>query len=270
MSEHTRSDALIRRSTTVAVLAVAVVAATVSYQHAYALVREFGEAGLTARLVPLTVDGLIYASSMVLLHCARRQLPVPRLARWLLGLGIAATLAANAAHGLDRGPVGAIVAAWPALALVGSYELLMMIIRATPAPARSPLNAESESHEVPIPKAGSSVAPKSAFADRSGEAPSTERVSPENSESAKPRTVALGATHESANGPWTDSWSARAVYEFSDELAEGRTPTIREIRSRLRVGQPRAQQVRERLSSLTNAASHATTRDGATKADAGS
>src|SRR5689334_2066050 len=79
-------------------------------------------------MVPLTVDGLIYASSMVMLDSARRKTPVPALARWLLGLGIAATLAANVAHGLGHGPAGAAVAAWPAVALVGSYELLMMVI----------------------------------------------------------------------------------------------------------------------------------------------
>ena len=45
------------------------------------------------------------------------------LARWLLGLGIAGTLAANVACGLERGPVDA----WPTVALVGSYELLMVI-----------------------------------------------------------------------------------------------------------------------------------------------
>ena len=95
--------------------------------------RAHGETGWTARLVPLTVDGLIYASSMVMLDSARREVPVPALARWLLGLGIAATLAANVAHGLGHGgPVGAAVAAWPAVALVGSYELLMMIIRYRP------------------------------------------------------------------------------------------------------------------------------------------
>ena len=33
------------------------------------------------------------------------------------------------AHGLGHGAVGAAVAAWPAVALIGSYELLMMIIR---------------------------------------------------------------------------------------------------------------------------------------------
>ncbi|HEY2641989.1 MAG TPA: DUF2637 domain-containing protein [Streptosporangiaceae bacterium] len=75
-----------------------------SYEHAYALVRAHGEAGWTGRLVPLTVDGLIYASSMVMLDSARRKTPVPMLARWLLGLGIAATLAANVVHGLGHGP----------------------------------------------------------------------------------------------------------------------------------------------------------------------
>jgi hypothetical protein len=58
------------------------------------------------------------------------------LAQWLLGLGIAATLAANVVHGLGHGPVGAAVAAWPAVALigsVGSYELLMMVIRGSQA-----------------------------------------------------------------------------------------------------------------------------------------
>jgi hypothetical protein len=43
-------------------------------------------------LVPLTVDGLIYASSIVMLDSARRKTPVPALARWLFGLGITATL----------------------------------------------------------------------------------------------------------------------------------------------------------------------------------
>ena len=54
-------------------------------------------------MIPLTVDGLIYASSMVMLDSARRKTPVPALARWLPGLGFAATLAANVAHGLGHG-----------------------------------------------------------------------------------------------------------------------------------------------------------------------
>ena len=93
------------------------------------VVRSHVESGLTARLEPATIDGLVYASSMVILYAARHGSPVPRLARWLLGLGIAATLTANMAQGWSHGPVGAAVAAWPAVSLVGSYELLVWLIR---------------------------------------------------------------------------------------------------------------------------------------------
>jgi hypothetical protein len=61
--------------------------------------------------MPLTVDGLIYASSMAMLDSARREIAVPALARCFLDLGIAATLSANVAHGLGHGPLGAAVAA---------------------------------------------------------------------------------------------------------------------------------------------------------------
>jgi hypothetical protein len=98
------SDKAIRWSTAAAVIGVAVVAAVVSYEHAYALVHAHGETGWTAHLIPLTVDGLIWASSMVMLDSVRRGVPVPSLARWLLGLGIAATLAANVTHGLGARP----------------------------------------------------------------------------------------------------------------------------------------------------------------------
>jgi hypothetical protein len=125
----TAADRIIRLTTAGAVVGVAAVAAVASYEHAYALVWAHGEAGWTGRLIPLTVDGLIYASSMVMLDSTRRGVRVPALARWLLGLGIIATLTANVTHGLGHGIIGAAVAAWPAVALVGSYELLMMVIR---------------------------------------------------------------------------------------------------------------------------------------------
>src|ERR1700752_1361470 len=107
---------VIRWSTAGAVVGIAAVAAVASYEHAYALLRAHGESGWTGRLIPLTVDGLVYASSMAMLDSARRRVQVPALARWLLGLGIVATLAANVAHGLGHGIIGAVVAAWPAVA----------------------------------------------------------------------------------------------------------------------------------------------------------
>jgi Protein of unknown function (DUF2637) len=122
-------DSAIRLSTAASVLAVASIAAYISYWHAYAVVRAHGESGITARLEPATIYGLVYASSMVVLYAARHRVPVPALARWLLGLGIAATLTANMAQGWSHGLVGAVVAAWPAVSLVGSYELLVRLIR---------------------------------------------------------------------------------------------------------------------------------------------
>jgi hypothetical protein len=90
------------------------------------LVRSHGESGATARLVPFTVDGLIWAASMVILDASRRTQPIPSLAKWSLGVGIAAT-------------IGAIVSAWPALALVGAFELLMTLTRkaASEPPAKT-------------------------------------------------------------------------------------------------------------------------------------
>jgi hypothetical protein len=191
------TDKAIRWSTAVAVIGVAVVAAVVSYEHAYALVHAHGETGWTAHLIPLTVDGLIWASSMVMLDSARRGAGVPALARWLLGLGIAATLAANVARGLGHGPIGAAVAAWPAVALVGSYELLMMTIRGAQQPTGD---------------------------------------------------VSLEIEEASAGVP--DALQTQASEEFADDVAAGRMPSIRTIRARLHVGQPRAQLVRAYLATL--------------------
>jgi hypothetical protein len=123
------TDRLIRITTALAVAAVAAVAAVISYRHAYELVSTHGETGLTARLVPFTVDGLIVAASMLILDANRRVRPVPALAHWCLAAGIVATICANLAHGLGHGPVGALVSAWPAMALAGAFELLMVLIR---------------------------------------------------------------------------------------------------------------------------------------------
>ncbi|HEY1323218.1 MAG TPA: DUF2637 domain-containing protein [Streptosporangiaceae bacterium] len=136
----------IRWSTVAAVAAVAVVAGWVSYVHAYDVVAAHGEHGTLARLYPGTIDGLIYAASMVLLDAARRGARPPALARWLLTAGIGATLFANVLAGAAYGVLGAAVAAWPALALVGSYELLMYLVRhgvpAVPVP-HSALNGHA-------------------------------------------------------------------------------------------------------------------------------
>jgi hypothetical protein len=102
-----------------------------------------------ARLVPLTVDGLIWAASMVILDANRGHRPVPGLAKWSLGVGIVATIGTNLAHGVGHGAVGALVSAWPAVALVGSYELLMALIRTERCTIAEQLVDEAENHAAP-------------------------------------------------------------------------------------------------------------------------
>lgn len=143
------TDKLIRITTALAMIAVVGVAAIISYQHAYELVGSHGESGLTARLLPFTVDGLIWAAAMVVLDASRRDRPVPRLAAWSLGAGIVATVGANLAHGVGDGPIGALVSAWPALALVDAFELLMMLIRTAQYDRRGNSDATGESHAAP-------------------------------------------------------------------------------------------------------------------------
>lgn len=128
------ADGVIRWTTAGAVIGVAAVAAIASYEHAYALVRAHGEAGWTARLVPLTVDGLIYVSSMVMLDSARRKVPVPALGTVAAGHGHRGDARGQRDPWPGHGLISAAVAAWPAVALIGSYELLMMIIRSARVP----------------------------------------------------------------------------------------------------------------------------------------
>lgn len=124
-------DRLTRWGTSLVVVAVAAFAAVVSYSHIYDLGRAHGQAGTAARLLPLSVDGLILAASLMLLGAARRRLPRPVLAQWMLGLGVAATIAANVAYGAAYGPLGAFISAWPAIAFVGAAEMLIGLIRAS-------------------------------------------------------------------------------------------------------------------------------------------
>ena len=122
-------DRVIRFTTAAVVCAVAAVAAVVSYSHIYGLGRAHGQDGTAARLLPLSVDGLILAASLVLLHEARNDRDAPRLARFMLWLGIAATIGANIAYGAGYGLLRALISAWPAVAFIGSVEIAMQQVR---------------------------------------------------------------------------------------------------------------------------------------------
>ena len=127
-------DQVIRLATAAVVCAVAAVAAVVSYSHIYGLGRAHGQDGAAARLLPLSVDGLILAASLVLLHEARNGRDTPRLARLMLWLGIGTTIGANIAYGAAYGLIGALISAWPAVAFIGSVEIAMQQVRRSRAP----------------------------------------------------------------------------------------------------------------------------------------
>lgn len=209
----------IRWSTVLAVAGVALVAGWVSYVHAYDVVREHGEHGILARLYPGTIDGLIYSASMVMLDAARRDVKPPPLARWLLTAGIGATLFANVLAGAAYGLLGAAVAAWPALALVGSYELLMWLVR------------HGLAAPVPVPAGVPESAPAPHAVPESG-----------------PDPEPVPDPGYGLNGHGTE-----AERVFAAELAAGDVPSIRRIRSEMHVGQARAREVQAYLETLTPA-----------------
>jgi hypothetical protein len=200
-------DRVIRVSAAVVVLAVAALAAVVSYSHIYDLARARGQAGVAARLLPLSVDGLILAASLVMLLEARSGRSAPVLARVMLGLGVAATVAANVAYGAADGLTGAAISAWPAIAFIGSAELLIGSIRRT---RPVPVSANTGGQGVPAV---------------SDDVPGAE--------------------------PLPDQLRVQAASTFADDLAAGRIPSIRAIRSRMHVGQHRAQQIRGHLAALS-------------------
>ena len=122
-------DRVIRFTTAAVVCAVAAFAAVVTYSHIYGLGRAHGQDGTAARLLPLSVDGLILAASLVLLHEARNDRDAPALARLMLWLGIGATIGANIAYGAGYGLLGALISAWPAVAFIGAVEIAMQQVR---------------------------------------------------------------------------------------------------------------------------------------------
>ncbi|XVQ86415.1 DUF2637 domain-containing protein [Microbispora siamensis] len=118
----------IRRTTIAGVALLALIAAVVSFRHMHELCLRHGEDRLAAVLIPLAVDGLIVVASMSILLANRYGSRGGLLAWSLLVVGSLASLGANVAVA-ESSLIGRIIAAWPSLALIGSYELLMSQIR---------------------------------------------------------------------------------------------------------------------------------------------
>ncbi|MEU6720735.1 DUF2637 domain-containing protein [Nonomuraea sp. NPDC046802] len=118
----------IQRTTITGVLLLAGIAAVVSFRHMHELCLRHGEDHLAAVLIPLAVDGAIVVASMSILLANRYGSRGGFLAWAMLLVGSLASLGANIAVA-EPSVIGRIIAAWPSVALIGSYELLMSQIR---------------------------------------------------------------------------------------------------------------------------------------------
>jgi hypothetical protein len=114
----------LRTLSALGMLAIAGIAAVVSYSHIHDVVLTHGESETAARLIPLSVDGLILVASMTALAERRAGRPRSPLAIIALALGATASLTANIAHAQPTA-IGRIAAAWSPVALAIGHELLL-------------------------------------------------------------------------------------------------------------------------------------------------
>ena len=139
-----------RTLTALAVLLVAAIAAVISYQHVVALAIRYGQPVLAAYLLPVSIDGLVAVSSLVMLRAARTGVSAPWLARTGLVLAVIATLACNVGYGVAHGWPGALLSGWPAVAFVVAAETAITMTRQRPAASAEPASDTA----VPEPPAG--------------------------------------------------------------------------------------------------------------------
>lgn len=222
-----RRDQGLRLLTAGAVLFVAAVAAVVSFLHIEALALAHGQPFVAAVLLPLSIDVTVVASSLVMLRAARAGIAAPRLARFMLVLAVAATLAANVGYGSAYGLVGALISGWPAVAFIGCAEMAIGMVRKVHATA--PESTENTPAAALVAPVTSAPAAASSTPRRPG-----------------PRPVPSRPRDRSR----TQVTPADAEREFAAELAAGKVPSVRQVKTRMRVGHPRAQALRDHLETV--------------------
>lgn len=134
--------------TVAAVLLVAGIAAIVSYSHMQHVAERAGE-GWRSHLIPLSIDGLIVAASMVLVDRRRAGRPGGWLAWTALLGGVGASLAANVAAA-EPTTTARLVAAWPAVAFAIGFELLLQQRRATAESPGGTAEPAPHGHTTPV------------------------------------------------------------------------------------------------------------------------
>lgn len=225
------ADKWIRYITIGSVAAVGLTAAVLSYRHQYDMAASHGESALTAKMLPISIDGLLLVGTLAVLDAIRRQGRHTGAARVAVGLGVAMTMWANIVHGLGYGREGVILSGWPPVALMASIEVLARMLRpalAESAPVR---------REAPLPESAPAPAPIVLPESAPG-------VHPVSAPESVPLT-ALAPAPESTNGHSTRERSRKVITadaaerRYATMLQSGSVPSIRKIRAEMRVGQQR-------------------------------
>ncbi len=164
---------LITYTSRAAAAIVAAVAGFSSYEHIRSVAAAAGERQAVAVVLPLAIDGLIVVGTMAMLE-DKRAGRRPRLsARFALGFGIVATIAANIASAQPT-VTARLVAAVPAISFLIAVEVLARTGRRVDQAAEvAPLLEETPPVELPAP---AEVAPASPARRTGGRPSAAERV----------------------------------------------------------------------------------------------
>lgn len=212
-----------RWTTIAAVLLLATIAAVVSYSHMYDLALRHGEPAWRAALFPLSVDGMVVAASMTLLADARQGRRGGFLPWSLLILGSLASLAANIAVA-DPTVWSRIIHAWPSVALIGSYELLMRQFRGA-ACVRNAHAMRTQVEDVQANDDHTAIATSEPEDAVGGEDRTRLRALPERACSSSTEVVERVATEVSPPQIQCDAWA----WALSHRREDGSLPSGQEL-----------------------------------------
>jgi hypothetical protein len=190
-------------ATVTVVTGVAGIAAAISYGHMHDWASANGEPSWRALLFPLSVDGLLIAASAVLLADSRAGRKADWLAWTLVVVGSLVSVTANVAHDWVARAAEIAIAGWPPLALVGSYELLMRLLR------RLQSSVAADEAVSPVEHADESETPE----------PPKVKPEPRKKAASKPRPARKSRP---SREPEARDWWER-------ERAEGREPSGAEV-----------------------------------------
>ncbi|MGH3659866.1 MAG: DUF2637 domain-containing protein, partial [Micromonosporaceae bacterium] len=178
-----------------------------------------------AMLFPLAVDGLLVAASVVLLADSRAGRHPDWLAYLLATTGAAVSVAANVAHDWTHPVAATAIAGWPPVALLGSYELLMRLLRRLrpPTPVPVPVSSPAQAR-----KTGTTTGTTGSGTTGSGTGGTRTRTGTGGTRTGTGGT-GPGESSDRESGGSRSAGQDKARAHWDAETAGGRTPSGAEL-----------------------------------------